>query len=51
VEKQYDEGQVSGRSEHFKEVIFEGSKELIGKIVPVKILSAQEWRLMGELVS
>lgn len=42
---------LHGRSEHFKEVIFEGSKDLIGKIVEVKIEKVMEWLLEGTLIS
>ncbi len=39
-----------GRSEHFKAVQFESGRDLLGQIVPVKIVSAREWMLHGELV-
>ena len=39
-----------GRSEHFKTVEFEARKDLVGKIVPVKITDPQPWRLIGEIV-
>lgn len=40
-----------GRTEHFKEVIFDGDDSLIGKIVDVKIENSQEWRLLGSLIN
>jgi len=51
VEK-YDERLevLSGRTEHYKEVHFDGSKDLIGEIVPVKVDEALEWLLVGGLV-
>lgn len=49
VEKQ-DGEECVGRSEHFKMVKFESRKDLVGKLVPVKITEALEWLLMGELV-
>lgn len=39
-----------GRSEHFKIVEFKARKNLLGKMVPVKITEPQPWRLIGELV-
>jgi tRNA-2-methylthio-N6-dimethylallyladenosine synthase len=38
-----------GRSEHFKTVQFECDKNLLGKIVSVKIQKAKQWFLEGEL--
>jgi tRNA-2-methylthio-N6-dimethylallyladenosine synthase len=42
---------LHGRSEHYKEVVFEGDQSLIGKIVPVKIEKALEWLLEGSVQS
>ncbi len=52
VEKYLErEDLLRGRSEHYKEVVFKGSKELIGQIIPVRIAKSLEWRLLGELVT
>ena len=51
VEKVNRNNQLSGRSEHMKEVVFDGSEDLIGTIVDVKIDKALEWLLQGTLVS
>lgn len=40
----------TGYSEHNKLVNFEGSDDLIGQIVNVKIIKAYSWHLLGELV-
>lgn len=40
---------LAGYSEHNKLVNFKGPKELIGKIVKVKITKALTWSLQGEL--
>ena len=50
VEKVLDSGELSGRSEHYKEVVFEGSHDLVGKIIPVKVERSLEWRLEGTMV-
>ncbi len=44
------EGQnkLFGRNEYMNSVIFEGNKNLIGKIVPVKILNSNQNSLFGE---
>ncbi len=39
-----------GRSEHFKIVQFKSSKNLVGKIVPIKITKAMEWILEGAAI-
>lgn len=39
---------LTGRTRGNEVVVFEGSEELIGKIVKVKILSANSWTLFGE---
>jgi tRNA-2-methylthio-N6-dimethylallyladenosine synthase len=43
-------GFLIGKSFHYKTVKFEGSNDLIGKFVKVKITDAQPWGLKGELV-
>lgn len=40
----------SGRTESNKVVIFEGSKELIDKIINIKIISQHMWYLKGEIL-
>lgn len=46
----YKNGLNISRSEHFKIVQFKSPKNLIGKIVPVKITKAYEWILEGKAV-
>ena len=43
-----DKTQVFGRSEYMTSVIFNGKKEDIGKIVPVKINKSNRSTLFGE---
>ena len=38
-----------GRSEHYKTVQFKSGRDVLGKIVPVKITDPREWILIGEL--
>lgn len=38
-----------GRTEHFKTTHFTSGKQLVGKIVPVKITNPKEWILEGEM--
>ena len=45
-----DKTQVFGRSEYMTSVIFNGKKEDIGKIVPVKIIKSNRSTLFGEIV-
>ena len=45
-----NEEMLTGYTEHNMLVNFEGSKELIGKIVKVKVLKAYTWHLLGELI-
>jgi len=45
-----DKTQVFGRSEHMTSVIFNGKKEDVGKIVPVKIIKSNRSSLFGERV-
>jgi len=44
-----NEKMLTGRTESNKVVIFEGNKELIGKIVDLKIVSEHMWYLKGEI--
>ena len=39
---------LSGRTDSNKVVIFEGNKELIGKVVDLEIVSEHLWYLKGE---
>ena len=43
-----DKSQVFGRSEYMTSVIFNGKKDDIGKIVPVKIIRTNRSTLFGE---
>ncbi len=45
-----DKTQTFGRSEHMTSVVFNGNKEHIGKIVPVKINKFNRTTLFGEIV-
>lgn len=45
-----DNSKLSGRTRQNKIVIFEGSKELIGKFKRVKITKAQTWNLIGDIL-
>ena len=46
-----DKTQVFGRSEYMTPVIFDGKKEYIGKIVPVKIKRSNRSTLFGEAIN
>lgn len=48
VEAKKGDNQI-GRSEHFKEVHFKSRKNLLGKIVPIKVTEAKKWHLIGKL--
>ena len=41
---------LTGRTDTNKVVIFEGDSSLIGKFVPVKIVSEHMWYLKGEIL-
>jgi tRNA-2-methylthio-N6-dimethylallyladenosine synthase len=45
-----DKTQVFGRSEYMTSVIFNGKKEDVGKIVPVKIIQSNRSTLFGEAI-
>ena len=45
-----DKTQVFGRSEYMTSVIFNGKKEHVGKIVPVKIKQSNRSTLFGEII-
>ncbi|WP_423363308.1 tRNA (N6-isopentenyl adenosine(37)-C2)-methylthiotransferase MiaB [Mycoplasma sp. P36-A1] len=45
-----DENVLSGYSEHNKLVNFKGSRDLIGKIIKVKIIQVKTWSLEGEII-
>ncbi|MBU4331880.1 tRNA (N6-isopentenyl adenosine(37)-C2)-methylthiotransferase MiaB [Patescibacteria group bacterium] len=42
---------LMGKTETFKNVKFEGPKNLIGKFVKVKVAKANEWGIEGELIN
>jgi tRNA-2-methylthio-N6-dimethylallyladenosine synthase len=41
---------LAGRTEGGKTVNFKADKNVIGKIIPVKIVEAKTWSLTGEIV-
>ena len=45
-----DKTQTFGRSEYMTSVVFNGNKEHIGKIVPVKIKKFNRTTLFGEII-
>lgn len=49
-ESKNNSNMISGRTESNKVVIFEGSKELIDKIINIKIISQHMWYLKGEIL-
>ncbi len=50
-ESKTDKDKLSGRTRTNELVVFPGPKSLQGKLVPVKIVEAGTWTLVGELVS
>ncbi|NLC76108.1 MAG: tRNA (N6-isopentenyl adenosine(37)-C2)-methylthiotransferase MiaB [Clostridia bacterium] len=44
-----NEARLTGRTRGNKVVVLEGDESIIGKTVPVKIIEAQTWSLVGEL--
>lgn len=49
-ESKNNSNMLSGRTESNKVVIFEGSKEIIDKIINIKIISQHMWYLKGEIL-
>ena len=49
-ESKNNSNMLSGRTESNKVVIFEGSKELMDKIINIKIISQHMWYLKGEIL-
>ena len=41
---------LTGRTETNKTVIFDGSEDLIGKIIDIKIISQHKWYLKGAIL-
>ena len=50
-ESKTDSDMLSGYTEGNKLVHFKGSKELVGKIIKVKILESHTYSLIGEIVN
>ena len=46
-----DKKQMFGRSQHMTSVIFDGQKEDIGKILPVRIKKTNRTTLFGDIVN
>lgn len=46
--EKYSKGENIGKSEHSKIVLVKSKKNLTGKILPIKIIEAKEWVLIGE---
>ena len=44
-----DPEQLTGRTRSNEIVVFKGTEDLIGKLVPIKIKTANSWTLFGEL--
>ena len=44
------ENKLTGRTEHFRLVHFNGSEDLVGKIVNVKITNVKTFHMEGEIV-
>ena len=44
-----NENTLTGRTDTNKVVIFEGTKDLIGEIINIKIVSEHKWYLKGEI--
>lgn len=49
-ESKNNKDMLTGRTTNFKTVNFKGERELIGKLVKVKIVSQHVWHLAGELI-
>ena len=50
-ESKENENMLTGHTDTFKLVHFKGDKDLIGKIIKVKITSAKTWYMVGEIVN
>ena len=46
-----DKKQIFGRTQHMTPVIFDGQKEDIGKILPVRITKTNRTTLFGDIVN
>lgn len=46
----FKNGKCEGNSSEMKRVVFEGTKEMVGTIVPVKIDKAETWILSGSVI-
>jgi len=46
-----NEDMLTGRTDTNKVIIFKGSKELIGKMINIKIISEHKWYLKGEMLN
>ncbi len=46
-----NEDMLTGRTDTNKVIIFNGSKELIGKMIDIKIISEHKWYLKGEMLN
>ena len=46
-----NEDMLTGRTDTNKVIIFKGSKELIGKMIYIKIISEHKWYLKGEMLN
>ena len=42
------QNKLFGRNEYMNSVVFEGNENLIGKIIPVKILNSNQNSLLGK---
>ena len=45
-----NEDMLTGRTNSNKVVVFEGSKDLIGKVIDVQIISEHKWYLKGKII-
>ena len=49
-ESKTDRNFLTGRTEGGKIVNFKGDKNLVGKIIKIKVTKAQTWSLFGEII-